>query len=83
MSIRKQAAEFYLAAAKGTSMEKIITSEAADRLGRVFEICHNSRKRRQANKEAEQKQPVSKLNKQEILTLAYAAVALFASGFLN
>lgn len=29
------------------------------------------------------KQPVSKLNKQEILTLAYALVALFASGFLN
>jgi|GEM_PF-4904568 len=48
MSIREHAAAFYLQAAKGTSMESIITPEAANRMAAVFELCRKSRLRREA-----------------------------------
>ncbi len=39
-NLRKSAADFYYETAKGTSLEPVMTRDASDDHGRLFEICH-------------------------------------------
>lgn len=77
MSIRKQAAEFYEQAAKGTELESILTSQAADRMGRLFDLCARVRARRNATKGADPKQAESIVNKKDM-----AVIALLLAGYI-